>query len=107
MRDVFPVTSGYALAEVRRNLLPHQQIRFEDLLARTEVFADPETVDLPAGITLVAKDRAILAAAIHARVDFLITGDKRHFSHLYGTIVAKVRIAPPADFLDQNAYRLF
>jgi predicted nucleic acid-binding protein len=91
--------------EVRRNLLPHQQIRFDEMLAKTEIFSDPETA-LPSRISLVEKDRAVLAAAIHAGVQYLITGDKRHFRHLYGTTVAEVRIVSPADFLDENAYRL-
>jgi hypothetical protein len=106
MRQVSPVVSAYALIEVRRNLLPHQEPPFYELLSKTQICADPDLPVLPAGITLVEKDRAILAAAIHARADFLITGDKRHFGHLYNRTVSGVRIVLPADFLDDNAYRL-
>lgn len=90
MKNIFPVTSAYAVVETRRNLL----------------FADPEICVLPSGINLAEKDRPILAAAIHAGVDFLVTGDKRHFGHLYQKNVAGVRIISPADFLNSNDYRL-
>jgi predicted nucleic acid-binding protein len=106
MKNIYPVTSAYAIGEVRRNLLPFQVARFDELLGQTELFADPEICALPPEIKLAEKDRPILAAAIHAGVDFLITGDKRHFGHLYGGTVAGVRIVLPADFLGTNAYRL-
>jgi predicted nucleic acid-binding protein len=105
MKNIYPVTSAYAVGEVRRNLLPFQIARFDELLARTEIFADPASCVLPPEIKLVEKDRPILAAAIHAGVDFLITGDKRHFGHLYHQTIAGVCIVSPADFLDSNEYR--
>jgi predicted nucleic acid-binding protein len=55
---------------------------------------------------LVEKDRPILAAAIAASVDYLITGDKSHFGHLYGTRVSGVYVISPADFLGQYEDRL-
>lgn len=106
MKNISPVTSAYAIGEVRRNLLPFQISRFEELLAKTEIAADPKRCVLPPEITLVEKDRPIVAAAIHARVDFLITGDKRHFGHLYHRTIAGVRIISPAEFLDAHSYRL-
>lgn len=106
MKNIHPVTSAYAISEVRRNLLPFQTERFDELLARTEIFVAPEVCVLPSEINLVEKDRPILAAAIHAGVDFLITGDKRHFGHMYHRTVAGVHIISPADFLDANSYRL-
>lgn len=105
MKNIYPVTSAYAVNEVRRNLLPFQIARFDELLARTEIFADPASCVLPPEVNLVEKDRPILAAAIHARADFLITGDKRHFGRLYHQTIAGVCIVSPADFLDTNEYR--
>ncbi|MEO6911263.1 MAG: PIN domain-containing protein [Edaphobacter sp.] len=106
MKNIHPGTSAYAIGEVRRNLLPFQTARFDELLSRTELFADPEVCVLPPEIDLVEKDRPILAATIHAGVDFLVTGDKRHFGHLYHRAIAGVQIISPAEFLDANSYRL-
>lgn len=106
MKNIYPVTSAYAIVETRRNLLPFQIVRFDELLAQTEIFSDPEVCVLPPEISIVEKDKPILAAAIHAGVDFLITGDKRHFGRLYQQTVEGVRIISPADFLDSNNYRL-
>lgn len=106
MKNIYPVTSAYVIGETRRNLLPFQVARFDELLAQTELFPDPKVCVLPLEINLVEKDRPILAAAIHAGVDFLVTGDKRHFGHLYHKTAAGVRITSPADFLNANSYRL-
>lgn len=106
MKNVHPVASAYTVGEARRNLLPFQHGRFEQLLAQTELHADPEVCALPAGIQLVEKDRPILAAAIHAHADYLVTGDKHHFKHLYGETISGVCVISPADFLNTNSYRL-
>ena len=56
--------------------------------------------------SLVEKDRPILAAAIAASADYLVTGDKSHFGHLYGTRVSGVCVFTPADFLALHEDRL-
>jgi uncharacterized protein len=106
MANVFPVTSLYAVAEVRRHIvLPEQQLRFDELISRTGMVSDPDSRFLPASIRLVEKDRPILAAAIAASVDYLITGDKNHFAHLYFQQVSRVCLINPADFLDLHKER--
>jgi predicted nucleic acid-binding protein len=107
LHNVTPVTSRYAVGEVMRNLrfYGHDK-RFEDLLARTQIISDADVRFIPPHIALVAKDAPILAVAISASVDYLATGDKNHFAHLYKTTVAGVYVISPADFLNLYKDRL-
>jgi predicted nucleic acid-binding protein len=106
-REVKPVTSQYAIIEVARNLrVPTHRLRFEDLIKRTEIVSDADIRFIPAHIALAAKDRPILAAAIAARVDYLVTGDKNHFGLLYNSAVSGVHILSPEDFLALHRNRL-
>lgn len=97
---VTPVTSAYALGEVHHNIKQsaHHE-RFDALAAKTRLVSDANTAFVPNHIQLAEKDKPILAAAIAASVDYLITGDKNHFSHLYSRTVAGVSILPPSTFL--------
>ncbi len=107
MLGIAPATSRYAIGEVFRNIrFPGHRTRFEDLLARTETVSDVDIRFVPSHIMLTAKDRPILAAAIAASVDCLITGDKTHFGHLYDTAVSGVLVLSPADFLIRYRDRL-
>jgi uncharacterized protein len=106
MVNVTPVTALYAVVEVRRHIvLSEQQARFDELIFRTGLVSDPDSRFLPQSIRLVEKDRPILAAAIAASVDYLITGDKNHFSHLYFQQVSRVCLMSPGDFLDLHKAR--
>ena len=107
MHGVSPVTSIYSVDEVRRNIKQNEHhLAFEELLKQTTMVSDGPLQFIPENIHLVAKDRPILATAIFASVDYLVTGDSNHFGHLYGTTVAHVTILSPVDFLNQHAYRL-
>ncbi len=90
-----------------RNLRFHgHRERFESLLARTQINSDADVRIIPSHVALTAKDAPILAAAISASVDYLATGDKNHFAHLYTTTVAGVYVISPADFLNLYQDRL-
>jgi predicted nucleic acid-binding protein len=107
MVNVTPVTSPYAIAEVRRHIvLPGQQLRFDDLISRTRLVSDADEAFVPHHVRLVEKDRPILAAAIAASVDDLITGNKSHFTHLYSKRISHVYVISPADFLFHFGDRL-
>ena len=107
LAGVRPVTSLYAVDEVRRHIVqPAQQLRFDELLNRTGLVSDVDVRLIPSNVKLVSKDEPILAAAIAASVDYLVTGDKTHFAHLYGTRVSHVAVINPADFLFQYEARL-
>ena len=43
-------------------------------------------------VKLADKDRPILCGAIAARADYLLTGDKRDFGHLFGRTISGVKI---------------
>jgi len=107
LREVTPVVSYYAIGEAARNIksLDHRQ-RFEGLLAQTQFVSDADVRLLPADVALVAKDQPILAAAIAESVDYLVTGDKNHFGHLYSKKVSGVYVINPADFLARCEDRL-
>ena len=81
-------------------------MRFKDLLTRTRIVSDADIRLIPSSIALAAKEAPILAAAIAASVDYLATGDKNHFAHLYHTILSGVYVIPPADFLALHKDRL-
>ncbi len=80
------------IEEAKRNLSakkPEWLPGFESLCATIEITtrmgACPE-VGLP------AKDQPVLAAAVAYASDFLLTGDRLHFGHLFGSTVARVRV---------------
>ncbi|MES2394070.1 MAG: PIN domain-containing protein [Acidobacteriota bacterium] len=107
MHGVTPATSMYALGEVRRNIrLAEHHRRFDALLQRTMLVSDGPLEIIPPSVRLVPKDRAILAAAIHSSVDYLVTGDINHFGHLYGTTISHIKIVAPTPFLNLFSYRL-
>ena len=106
MANVTPVTSLYAVTEVTRHIkLPAHGLRFDELIARTGLVSDANPAFVPQAIRLVEKDRPILAAAIAVSVDYLVTGDKNHFSHQYLQRISRVYVINPADFLDMHEER--
>jgi len=52
---------------------------------------------LDQGLSL--RDAPILAAAVEARSDILVTGDRTHFGSLYGRRLRAVEVLPPAKAL--------
>ncbi len=84
-------TSRYAIDEVRKHIAnPDHGLRFDELLAKMLLVSDADLKFIPSGIDLAAKDQPILAAAIAASMDYLITGDKNHFTSLYTSRIAGV-----------------
>lgn len=93
------VTSGYALAEARRNLeTPQQQDRLNALLERVRVVGESEERGLPTGVTLREKDVPILLAAVGAEASHLLTLDLRDFGPYLGKRVAGVLLLHPRDY---------
>ncbi|HEX3986759.1 MAG TPA: PIN domain-containing protein [Acidobacteriaceae bacterium] len=79
------LTSFYAADETRRNCVSDQHgQRLETLLEQTHMVTDATEAPLPPAIVLPAIDRPILAAALQASADYLITGDKGHFARWMG-----------------------
>ena len=90
---------AYVVAEARRNLSQKESEALEALealLARLEVASFQPGNPLPdAARALPEKDQPVLAAAIRMRCAALVTGDRTHFSALYGKSVAGVTIYSP------------
>lgn len=82
------LTSSFAAEEARRNVerkYPDALLRLEDLLSRCQLVPEgpPERI-VWAHDLLPAKDAPILAAAVAAGAELLVTGDRAHFGTLYG-----------------------
>jgi predicted nucleic acid-binding protein len=98
------LTSSYAAEEAVRNInlkFPACAPDLAALLERLVLGPEPASVLVGEAATtgLPQKDAPILAAAIAADADVLVTGDRRHFGPLYGASVRRVLILPPADAL--------
>lgn len=89
------LTSDIACAEARRNLAlkrPGWLDAFEALVEDLEVV--PSAV-FPLPVTLDEKDVPLLCAAIRARSDYFVTGDRRDFGHLFETRVHGALVITP------------
>jgi predicted nucleic acid-binding protein len=108
LEDAELLSSAYAVEEARRNLVlgrPPAVIRLERLMPKLTLVDPPVDLKLPAGVRLDSKDRPILLAAIHGKADFLLTGDGRHFGHLYGKRIEGVMVLRPAQYFERRARR--
>jgi len=91
------LTSAHAVTEARRNLegrYPDALMRFEHLThsVMTVPEAPSPRVAWARQQRLPEDDAPILAAAPEARADVLVTGDRRHFRHLFGRTLEGVRV---------------
>ena len=94
------VSSAYAVEEAKRNLAsdrPEAVARLDRLLQTIKVVSEAADEELP--VELDPKDRPVLLAA---SADYLLTGDRTHFGHLYDSKVRGVRILLPADYLNRR-----
>ncbi len=99
------VISRQVLVEADRNFsakFPGLVTQFRQFMQNLSplMVDDPPKRAIAKAATLVAqKDAAILAAALEAKVDYLITLDKKHFLNLKVRGNIAVEICTPADFL--------
>lgn len=99
------LSSAYAIEEAWRNLAldrPPALTRLQRLTTKLTVINPRQGLNLPAHVRLDAKDQPILLAAIHAKADYLVTGDGRHFGHLYGKRVDGVMVLRPAQYFERR-----
>lgn len=105
--DVELLSSAYAIEEARRNLAIDRREavpRLERLTPAVSTVAAPQSLKLPENIRLDPKDQPILLAAIHGKAGYLLTGDARHFEHLYGKRIKGVQVLRPAQYLDRRRH---
>jgi predicted nucleic acid-binding protein len=99
------VTSQHAIFEAERNLKlksPTAAGDFSRVLKTVHRVpgAGPAVVAWARGLELPENDAPILAAAAAAGADLLVTGDRRHFGHLYGTVVGRVLVVTLVEALE-------
>lgn len=99
------VSSRHAISEAQRNLklkstCPSEKIN--EVLASVHLTPDvgPGLVVWAKGFGLPENDAPILAAAAAAEADFLVTGDRKHFGHLFGETVGGVSVVSLVDALE-------
>lgn len=105
-RGITLVASSYAAEEAVRNIhlkFPEYAAELASLLEGLVLGPEPASALVSAArdCGLPEKDVPILAAAIAARADILVTGDRRHFGPLYLRSVRDVLILTPADALSR------
>jgi len=103
LNDVALISSAYAIEEARRNLAIdrpgalNRLTRFMEALATADA---PQALKLPKNVRLDPKDQPILLAAIHGKADYLLTGDLKHFNHLYEKRIEGVLVLRPAQYIE-------
>ncbi|MFQ5808521.1 MAG: putative toxin-antitoxin system toxin component, PIN family [Armatimonadota bacterium] len=103
---VEPLVSQEVLIEVDRNLrkkLPQLLRAFKELFATLRPYVCPPPSDemlQMASEVVHPKDAAILAAALQAGVDYLVTLDRRHFGPAAPHVAASIRIVTPGELLN-------
>jgi predicted nucleic acid-binding protein len=95
-------TSSLGAEEARRNMerkVPHASERLDAVLSTVSISPDPTgaLVSWALHQGLPAKDAPLLAAAIAARSDLFVTGDLRHFGHLFGRVLRGVQVIRLSD----------
>ncbi len=93
------VSSERALAEAHRNLVskaPHAMAGYEQMAARIVTVPEPAqaAIDRAHEAAVAAKDAPVFAAAPQCGAQLFVTGDMRHFGHLYGMQVEGVFVLP-------------
>lgn len=94
------VTSPYALEEARRNIArkyPKATQLFSEHAVHVRLVPEPDVDTLAwARQQVVEKDAPVLASAARASVDWLVTGDRTDFGHLFDTEQRGMRVLTPA-----------
>ena len=72
------------------------------LLESVSTVGAPQGLNCRRSIRLDPKDQPVLLAAIHREADYLLTGDARHFGHLYGKRIEGVLVLRPAQYFERR-----
>jgi predicted nucleic acid-binding protein len=105
LADAELLSSDYAIEEARRNLALDREpalARLDRLSATLTIVKLPQNTKQPLNVQIDSKDRPILLAAIRGKADYLLTGDGRHFGHLYGKRIQGVMVLRPAQYFERR-----
>ena len=97
-------SSAFAIEEGRRNVAskrPDRIAAYERLMAGLDASPAPsnEQLAIARQVDLPPKDAPILAAALAATAELLVTGDRTHFGHLFGQSIGRLVVHRPAEAL--------
>jgi predicted nucleic acid-binding protein len=93
------LASGFVIEEARRNLdHPAKLSKLDHFLTHVQIVLEANA-SIPCPVDLIEKDQPVLMAAISAKADFLLTGDKQHFGKYFGQTIGGVRICMARDYL--------
>ena len=99
-----PAAADEALRNVERKLSDAGvAVRNLQELLRS-VTLSSSVVELP-DVELVEKDQHILVAAVASACSHLLTGEPRHFQHLFGNIVGGVRVVHAALLAEELGFQ--
>jgi predicted nucleic acid-binding protein len=102
LKNVFLLSSRYALEEARINLSEDAPKRRLARLAQSIQLFDATPRALPRGISLPEKYLPILLAAVDAQATHLITGDVRHFGPCFGKAIKGILVLSPSEYLRKH-----
>lgn len=90
------ITSDFALEEATRNIHIKRAAWTENLERLAQQVLVVSSVQFDLSIELPDKDQPILCTAIRSDAQYLVTGDKQDFGHLYGHTIESITIIPLA-----------
>lgn len=103
------LTNAYAKTEAERNVgakMPKRLAAHQEFANALEL-GPLQLFELE--VKLAEKDRPILCGAIAAHADYLLTGDKKDFGHLFGRTIRGVKVVSVqlllADLIKQKIIR--
>lgn len=98
------ISSGHPVEEARRNIAakyPESLAELDSLVRQIKTVPEASHVLANAAQEYVpAKDAPILAAALANGAAMLVTGDKAHFGHLFGTRIGDATVLPPREAVE-------
>ena len=89
------ISSDYAEAEAQRNVQAKREQwlpGYTMIIGQVRVVA---SVDRALAVEIADKDRPIIATAIREQCEYLVTGDRRDFGHLFDQEISGVCIVTP------------
>jgi uncharacterized protein len=99
------VSSDYAREEAIRNIRAKRdawEFGFTRIIPLVE-FLTSRDQPIPR-VEIAPKDRPIVATAIAGQCDYLITGDKKDFGHLFETTIQGVSVLTPLQFAQKCSH---
>lgn len=98
------LSSPHAIEEARRNIqlkYPDKSEDLDSLISELVVTAEATSANVAWALeqSLQLEDAPVLAAAVDAGAELLVTGDRTHFGRMYGHSLQGVTVITPADAL--------